>query len=68
MEKIKTTCLYCGLMDDMEVKDKYFVDGMDGRLYEIECPRCHRLFGRKVTEETKGGFQNGGKGEGAGET
>lgn len=67
MEKIKTTCLYCGMIDEMEVKDKYFVEGVDGKLYEIECPRCHRLFGRQIVDQ-KGGFQNGGKGEGAGET
>lgn len=68
MEKIKTVCLYCGLMDDMEVKDKYFIDGKPGRLYEIECPRCHRLFGRQIIEEQKGGLQNGGQREGAGKT
>lgn len=65
MEKIKTTCLYCGMIGEMEVKDKYFIDGMDGRLYEVECPRCHRFFGRNVTEEPKGGLQHGGKGESA---
>ena len=53
MEKIKTVCLYCGLMDEMEVKDKYFIDGKPGRLYEIEFPRCHRLFGRHVDDEKK---------------
>lgn len=67
MERIKATCLYCGMIDEMEVKDKYFVEGVDGKLYEIECPRCHRLFGRQIVDG-KGGFQNGGKGEGAGET
>ena len=68
METMKTTCLYCGMVGEMEVKDKYFFDGVDGRLYEVECPRCHRSFGRKVTEEPKGGLQHGGKGESAGKT
>ena len=67
MEKIKTTCLYCGMIDEMEVKDKSFVEGVDGRLYEIECPRCNRVFVRQIVDG-KGGFQNGGKGEGAGKT
>ena len=26
---MKTTCLYCGMMGEMEVKDKYFFDGVD---------------------------------------
>ena len=64
MEKIKTTCMYCGLMDDMEVKDRYYIDGQPGRLYEIECPRCHRLFGRQIADG-KGGLQNGGNEAGA---
>ena len=66
MEKIKTTCLYCGLETEMEIVDKYFIDGRPGRLFEIECPRCHRLFGRHIEDEPKGGLQNGGQREGAG--
>ena len=61
MERIKTTCLYCGMVDEMEIKDKYFVDGVPGRLYEIECPRCHRLFGRQIMDQEKGGSQDGGQ-------
>ncbi len=66
MEKIKTTCLYCALETEMEVKDKGFFDGLEGRFYEIECPRCHRLFGRQIKDDAKGGFAYGGNKEGAG--
>ena len=65
-KKIKTVCLYCGLMDDMEVKDRYFAADGSGALYEIECPRCHRLFGRHIEDEAKGGLNNGGQGAGDG--
>ena len=67
MEKIKATCLYCGLETEMEVKDRYFIDGRPGKLYEIECPRCHRLFGHHVDDEKKE-VNHGGNEKGAGET
>ena len=54
MEKIKTACLYCGLETEMEVVDKYFIDGRPGRMFEIECPRCRRLFVRHIDDERSG--------------
>lgn len=51
METIKATCLYCGMVGEMKVIDKYFIDGRPGRLFEIECPRCHRPFGHHVENE-----------------
>lgn len=67
MRKIKTACLYCGLETEMEVKGRYFAaDGSDV-MYEIECPRCRRLFTR-VMKEDKGEVYHGGSKEGAGET
>ena len=68
MRKIKTACIYCGLETEMEVKDRYFAADGSGALYEIECPRCHRLFGRQEKNVEGGGFQNGGQSEGAGKT
>lgn len=65
MEKIKTACLYCGLETEMEVVDKYFAADGSGKLYEIECPRCHRLFGRKI-EDGKEEVRHGGSEAGAG--
>lgn len=66
-KKIKTVCLYCGLMDDMEVKDRYFAADGSGTMYEIECPRCRRLFARVMKDEKKEVYHGGSK-EGAGET
>lgn len=67
MEKIKTTCLYCGMIDEMEVKDRYFAADGSGTMYEIECPRCRRLFARVMKDEKKEVCHGGSK-EGAGET
>ena len=66
MRKVKTACLYCGLETEMEVKDRYFAADGSGTMYEIECPRCRRLFAR-VVKDDKGEVYHGGDKEGIGE-
>lgn len=51
---IKTTCLYCGMIGEMEIKESGFIDNPPRRLNEIMCPRCHRLFMRRETSEERG--------------
>ena len=49
--KIKTTCLYCGMIGEMEIKESGFIDNPPHRLHEIMCPRCSRLFVHRADEE-----------------
>ena len=50
-KKIKATCLYCGMTDEMEIKESGFIDSPPCRLNEIMCPRCRRLFMQRETKE-----------------
>lgn len=52
--KIKTTCLYCGMIGEMEIKESGFIDNPPHRLHEIMCPRCRRPFVRHETGEERG--------------
>lgn len=50
-KKIKATCLYCGMIGEMEIKESGFIDNPPHRLHEIMCPRCRRLFMHRADEE-----------------
>ena len=52
-KKIKATCLYCGMTDEMEIKESGFIDNPPRRLDEIMCPRCRRLFMRRETKKRR---------------
>ncbi len=52
-KKIKATCLYCGMIGEMEIKESGFIDNPPHRLHEIMCPRCRRLFMQRETGEER---------------
>lgn len=58
-KKIKTTCLYCGFVAEMDIKATCFTENPSGRLDEIQCPRCLRLFCQEVKEHPEERWRRG---------